>query len=118
MEIKNNKLIIKLKRSEFFKTIITFESNFENGQNTFSFNDYDSLQSTIKDINDIDSCIIASPIINVLDDLNVEIIIDSKVSEKINNLSYFDIKGIIGEVVYIILEGEIYITENTTKIFN
>lgn len=110
MIINNNKLIINQKRSESINFVIDLDSE------ELRFTDYNEIKSDVKNINNIKGNVLINPVINVTAS-SLTYYISSKDAEKLPNKVFFDIKGIIGEDVEVIMEGEIYISENTTKIF-
>ncbi|ERM82374.1 hypothetical protein P872_18425 [Rhodonellum psychrophilum GCM71 = DSM 17998] len=111
MQIINNKLIFNIKRSESIDTIISLGTVGE-----FKISDFDVIKSDVKALNNIDGNIIYSPVL-ILNGEELSFSIPSSITEKLPNKSYFDIKGNIGDTTIILLEGEINISNNVTKVW-
>ncbi|MBW3469085.1 hypothetical protein [Arthrospiribacter ruber] len=111
MEVVNNRLIINQKRSEPINIIIELDSE------ELDFNFYDSFKSEIRVTNSFRGTVIYSPVVTLEEDNQLNFFIPSSVIEGFPRKTFFDIKAINGEDVKVLIEGEISITDNTTKIY-
>jgi hypothetical protein len=110
MEILNDRLIINAKRSEEIAFIATFDSQ------VLLLSDFDSIRSEVKEIMDVKVKALVEPEITFVGN-DITFLIPGRHAEKLPSKVFFDVKGVTGSEVVVLLEGEINIEPTVTKIF-
>lgn len=110
MRIEDNTLIIEKKRSESITLMVNLDSE------QLDLSDFPKILCDVKEVKDVDSPSLYSPVPYIADGKLV-MIIPSRVMERLPPKTYFDIKIVGPTTVLVLLEGEIEISNNVTKVF-
>lgn len=108
MRIENNILIIEKERSE--SLLLSLKLN----NDSINWSDFTRIKCEVKELRSIGSPSLFTPAITVVDD-RLTLFIPTPVMEKFPNHVCFDIKCENSEMILTVMQGEINISNNVTR---